>query len=336
MSVITLYIGIYLSHIGAVVAGNMYAHRELGINSKLPSKLPDISKSDEQSLLDDTSQRYTRMAPVYDELLDKVESQYRGFEIRKNLLSKAEGDVLEIGVGTARNVVCYDHPRVHSVTLADNTLAMLNNAAVKTTDMYNHINSEGTLVSTKPSSSKAILKPQETLSVFPASVRQMFTGTASSTKLSDVMINNSEDLQGQDKVGLLWQTHARPSNAVSTAFIKADSHDLSRLSDDSFDTVVDTFGLCSYHDPVKVLREMQRVCKPTGRILLLEHGMGSTFMMNTMLKLTNESHKKQWGCDRSKEILNFVKDSGLIVKTLDRDHGGSTYVVIAKPNKSNK
>lgn len=29
----------------------------------------------------------------------------------------------------------------------------------------------------------------------------------------------------------------------------------------TFDTVVDTFGLCSYEDPVAVLREMERVCR---------------------------------------------------------------------------
>ena len=29
----------------------------------------------------------------------------------------------------------------------------------------------------------------------------------------------------------------------------------------SFDTVVDTFGLCSYEDPVAALREMARVCR---------------------------------------------------------------------------
>lgn len=43
-------------------------------------------------------------------------------------------------------------------------------------------------------------------------------------------------------------------------------------ADDMFDFVVDTFGLCSFNDPVNVLREMARVAKPDGKILLLEHG----------------------------------------------------------------
>lgn len=57
----------------------------------------------------------------------------------------------------------------------------------------------------------------------------------------------------------------------------ADAARLAQFSDDSFDTVVDTFGLCSFDDPVAVLKEMQRVCKPDGKILLLEHGRSKTF-----------------------------------------------------------
>ena len=38
-----------------------------------------------------------------------------------------------------------------------------------------------------------------------------------------------------------------------------------RFKSGSFDTVVDTFGLCSYEDPVAVLREMTRVCRKSGR-----------------------------------------------------------------------
>ena len=46
------------------------------------------------------------------------------------------------------------------------------------------------------------------------------------------------------------------------------------FSENSFDTVVDTFGLeCSY-DLDKAYSEIKRVTKPGGRILLLERGLG--------------------------------------------------------------
>lgn len=52
-------------------------------------------------------------------------------------------------------------------------------------------------------------------------------------------------------------------------FTQVDAMDLRAFPENSFDTVVDTFGLCSIADAERALLEMQRVCKPDGRIILL-------------------------------------------------------------------
>ncbi len=44
------------------------------------------------------------------------------------------------------------------------------------------------------------------------------------------------------------------------------------FEDNSFDTVLTTFTLCSVQDGKQVLNEMRRVLKPGGKILFLEHG----------------------------------------------------------------
>ncbi|KIX13117.1 class I SAM-dependent methyltransferase [Dethiosulfatarculus sandiegensis] len=43
------------------------------------------------------------------------------------------------------------------------------------------------------------------------------------------------------------------------------------LPDNYFDTVFATFVFCSVPDPVAGLKELKRVCKPGGQLLLLEH-----------------------------------------------------------------
>ena len=53
--------------------------------------------------------------------------------------------------------------------------------------------------------------------------------------------------------------------------------DVQRLDfpDDSFDAAVATFVFCSVPDPVLGLRELARVVKPGGQIILLEHVRGT-------------------------------------------------------------
>lgn len=44
------------------------------------------------------------------------------------------------------------------------------------------------------------------------------------------------------------------------------------FGDDSFDTAVCTFTLCSVQEPARVLSEMRRILRPGGQVLFLEHG----------------------------------------------------------------
>ena len=45
------------------------------------------------------------------------------------------------------------------------------------------------------------------------------------------------------------------------------------FADQSFDSVVTTFTLCSVQDPRAALTEVRRVLRPGGRLLFVEHGL---------------------------------------------------------------
>jgi methyltransferase OMS1 len=99
-----------------------------------------------------------------------------------------------------------------------------------------------------------------------------------------------------------------------------------------YDTVVDTFGLCSVDDPVAALKAMQRATKHDGAILLLEHGRGHYAWLNDLLDRYAERHLLRWGCSWNRDYGAVMEDAGLVVESVRRFHFGTTYMVVARPN----
>ena len=145
------------------------------------------------------------------------------------------------------------------------------------------------------------------------------------TDASDQML-----AQAQQKI----QKLNRPQR-LRFALLQANASQLD-LPNNAFETVIDTFGLCSYDDPVAVLRELARVCKPNGKILLLEHGRSHSWKFVTEhLDAHAEQHAANWGCVWNRDldaILEQASDS-LEISTLSRYHFGTTYYVVCRPKK---
>lgn len=100
----------------------------------------------------------------------------------------------------------------------------------------------------------------------------------------------------------------------------------------AFDTVVDTFGLCSVPDPAAALRAMAAVLAPGGRLILIEHGRTNTWAwLDAQLDAGAAAHAAKWGCDWNRDILKAVAEAGLVVERVSRWHFGSTTVVYARP-----
>jgi phosphatidylethanolamine/phosphatidyl-N-methylethanolamine N-methyltransferase len=60
-----------------------------------------------------------------------------------------------------------------------------------------------------------------------------------------------------------------------------------RFADNSFDTVIASFVFCSVPSPIKGLKEVYRVCKPGGQVLLLEHVLSSKPIIAGAMNLLN-------------------------------------------------
>ncbi|CAI6340392.1 unnamed protein product [Periconia digitata] len=103
---------------------------------------------------------------------------------------------------------------------------------------------------------------------------------------------------------------------------------------DGYDTVVQTMGLCSTNEPVKLLHSLEAATKEEdGQILLLEHGKSHYEWLNSFLDRTAPNHALTHGCWWNKDIGKIVEESGLEVVDMKRYNFGTTWWVELKPRK---
>ena len=101
--------------------------------------------------------------------------------------------------------------------------------------------------------------------------------------------------------------------------------------DDSFDTVVSALSTCTVPDPVVALREMERVCRPGGRILLLEHGRSDVGAIARYQEWRADAHYAKTGCRWTQEPLSVAADAGLDVADANTALFGTVTTIEATP-----
>lgn len=194
---------------------------------------------------------YDRLAPRYDwlELVPELLLGLRRY--RRELVAQARGDVLEVGIGTGKNLPHY--PPGCRLTGIDLSPAMLERAARRAARLG---------------------RP----------------------------------------VALL------PMDAERLAF-----------PDGSFDTVVSTLSLCTVPDPVRALREMGRVCRPDGRILLLDHVRSAAPWIGWLQDRLTPGNVRRLGCHLNRDSEALARAAGLRVDRVRRHRLGIVALVEAAP-----
>ena len=93
------------------------------------------------------------------------------------------------------------------------------------------------------------------------------------------------------------------------------------LPDDSVDTVVVTWSLCSIPDAPTALREMRRVLKRDGSLIFVEHGLSPDLAVQKWQnRLTPFWHPWTGGCHLNKKIDDLVRDAGFTIADLRTEY----------------
>ena len=199
-----------------------------------------------------TKTLYNRIAPYYDVMEAISERTFSRW--RRQLVARAKGKVLEVGVGTGKNFPYY--PEGVDVTGLDIADKMMLHARLRA-----------------------------------------------------------------DKLG--FPVHLMEGDGQSLPF-----------PENSFDTAVATFVFCSVPDPVLGLKELERVVKSGGEILLLEHVRIDRPVIGVIMDIMNPFFLHFIGPNINRRTVENVGKAGLRIEKIE--HLGFMQMVkmiIARPGK---
>ncbi|SRR5216683_319880 len=93
------------------------------------------------------------------------------------------------------------------------------------------------------------------------------------------------------------------------------------LADQSIDTIVMTWTLCSIPNAPKALAQMKRVLKTRGRLLFIEHGRApDPAIVSWQDRLTPIWKKIGGGCHLNRKIDELIASAGLQITELKTDY----------------
>jgi len=105
------------------------------------------------------------------------------------------------------------------------------------------------------------------------------------------------------------------------------------FEDDSFDTAVATFVFCSVPDPQRGLRELGRVVRPEGHILLLDHVRIDRPIVGSLMDLLNPLVVRIVGANINRRTVENVRRAELIIERVeDLAVMGLVKLIVARPD----
>ncbi|KAL5606282.1 hypothetical protein BROUX41_002697 [Berkeleyomyces rouxiae] len=222
-------------------------------------------------------------ADDFDKSLNSTESWSGILKLRAKMSQQACGAVLEVAAGTGRNMEYYDWSTLFPKTPAD-------------------ILRRNTKKETRVTSYTAVDISSEMLEVADAKFRSAVPLDAAVTPCATVIRGTTEgqiagSLDYSDGVVRLVRSDVQ-------SFIPAP------VDAKKYDTVIQTFGLCSVSSPESVLANIAAVTQlGTGKIILLEHGKASYGFVNRLLDQSAPQHFEKYGCWWNRDIEQIVRQA---------------------------
>jgi ubiquinone/menaquinone biosynthesis C-methylase UbiE len=130
---------------------------------------------------------------------------------------------------------------------------------------------------------------------------------------------------------MLQRARKKSGNAkVPITLLEMDAQEMS-FPDNIFDTVIATCVFCSVPDPIKGLKEVKRVCKPNGKIILLEHVRSDNFLLGKLMDIVNPFVLYVIGSNINRETIKNIQEAGIKQHSIEQYSNNIVKLIVAAP-----
>jgi ubiquinone/menaquinone biosynthesis C-methylase UbiE len=119
-------------------------------------------------------------------------------------------------------------------------------------------------------------------------------------------------------------------NRMNVDLAEMDVQEL-QFEDQTFDTVLATFVFCSVPDPIKGLKEIKRICKKGGKVILLEHVTPSGRLLRKLFDTLNPVIVRLMGVNINRETIMNIKKARLKIEEERNMLNNIVKMVVASP-----
>jgi ubiquinone/menaquinone biosynthesis C-methylase UbiE len=105
------------------------------------------------------------------------------------------------------------------------------------------------------------------------------------------------------------------------------------FEDNMFDTIVATCVFCSVPNPIRGLTEVARVCKPDGKVVLLEHVLSASRILGGLMNIANPLVVRMMGANINRRTAENTAKSGLLVEQVTDLEAGIFKLIEARKKR---
>jgi ubiquinone/menaquinone biosynthesis C-methylase UbiE len=130
---------------------------------------------------------------------------------------------------------------------------------------------------------------------------------------------------------MLRHAHERAAYlGIPFALVQADAEALP-FPDAAFDTVAISLALCTIPNPGKALLELGRVCRPGGRLVMLEHVRSTARPLAALQRALSPMNERAIGCHLDRDTIDVAQSLGFSIDEARSRLFNSVQLVVARP-----